>query len=159
VATVEVDPELASVRVLSYVVVDDAGTLLNPVIVDGQQHGGVAHGIGNALLVEAVYAETGQFTSATFVDYLLPTAVEIPDVTVLHDSHPSPLNPLGVKGTGEGGATSPPAAVLNAVADAVRPLRLDLNEVPLTPTRLWIQLRNAQRSGPPLSGGGSRRSR
>jgi aerobic carbon-monoxide dehydrogenase large subunit len=143
VATVEVDPELAAVRVTGYVVVDDAGTLLNPVVVDGQQHGGVAHGIGNALLEEAVYDEDGQFTSATFVDYLLPTAVEIPDITVVHDSHPSPLNPLGVKGTGEGGATSPPAAVLNAVADALRPLELELCELPLSPTRLFVELQRA----------------
>ena len=143
VATVEVDTTTAAVTVTGYWVVDDAGTLLNPMIVDGQQHGGVAHGIGNALLEEAIYEPDGQFGSGSFVTYLLPTAAEIPNVTVVHASHPSPLNPLGVKGTGEGGATSPPAAVINAVADALRPARLDLCEIPLTPVRLFTAIERA----------------
>ncbi len=144
IAVVEVDPDLASVTVLRYVVVDECGTVLNPMIVEGQQHGGVAHGIGNALLEEACYDESGQFTTATFLDYLLPGAAEVPDIQVLHQSFPSPLNPLGVKGTGEGGATSSPAAVVNAVADAVRPLRPELTELPLSPVRLFTALREAR---------------
>lgn len=143
IATVEVDPELGSVQVIGYLVVDDVGVMLNPVIVDGQQHGGVAHGISNALLEEAVYTDDGQFSSGNFVTYLLATATDIPEIQVVHDSHPSPLNPLGVKGTGEGGATSPPAAVINAVADALHPLRLNLCEMPLTPIRLHTLLRTA----------------
>jgi CO/xanthine dehydrogenase Mo-binding subunit len=91
-----------------------------------------------------VYDDDGQFTSATFVDYLLPTALDVPEITVVHDSHPSPLNPLGVKGTGEGGATSPPAAVVNAVADALRPMRLELSTLPLTPLRLWLEVSGAK---------------
>ncbi|MGI8418723.1 MAG: xanthine dehydrogenase family protein molybdopterin-binding subunit [Nakamurella sp.] len=145
VATVDVDPELGSVQVIGYVVVDDAGVMLNPMIVDGQQHGGVAHGISNALLEEAKYTDDGQFASGSFVTYLLATAMDIPDIQVLHDSHPSPLNPLGVKGTGEGGTTSPPAAVINAVADAFHPLRLNVCEMPLTPSRLLALLRSAGR--------------
>lgn len=144
VAVVEVDPDLASVTVLRYVVVDECGTVLNPMIVEGQQHGGVAHGIGNALLEEATYDESGQFTTGTFLDYLLPSATEVPDIHVLHQTFPSPLNPLGVKGTGEGGATSSPAAVVNAIADALRPLRPELTELPLNPVRLFTALRQAR---------------
>jgi carbon-monoxide dehydrogenase large subunit len=144
IAVVEVDPPLGGVRVLRYVVVDDVGTMLNPVIVDGQQHGGVAHGIGNALLEEAAYDDDGQFISGSFVDYLLATAMDVPEVRVVHDTHPSPLNELGVKGAGEGGATSPPAAIVNAVADALRPLKLDLCEIPLTPQRLFMAIRDAE---------------
>lgn len=144
VAVVEVDPDLASVTVLRYVVVDECGTVLNPMIVEGQQHGGVAHGIGNALLEEARYDESGQFTTATFLDYLLPSAAEVPDIQVLHQTFPSPLNPLGVKGTGEGGATSSPAAVINAVADALQPLRPELTELPLSPVRLFTAMREAR---------------
>ncbi len=88
---------------------------------DGQQHGGVAHGIGNALLEEAVYGDDGQFESGSFVTYLLASAMEVPEIHVLHDNYPSPLNQLDVKGTGEGGTTSPPAAVINAVADPSGP--------------------------------------
>ena len=143
IAVVEVDPDLASVTVCRYVVVDDCGTMLNPMVVDGQHHGGVAHGIGNALLEEACYDADGQFTTGSFLDYLLPTAAEVPHIEVVHQSHPSPLNPLGVKGTGEGGATSPPAAILNAVADALRPLRLELGEIPLSPLRLFVQMETA----------------
>ena len=143
IAVVEVDPELASVAVRRYVVVDDCGTMLNPMVVDGQQHGGVAHGLGNALLEEACYDSDGQFTTGTFLDYLLPGATDVPHIDVVHESHPSPLNPLGVKGTGEGGATSPPAAILNAVADALRPLRLELGEIPLSPLRLFLEIEAA----------------
>jgi aerobic carbon-monoxide dehydrogenase large subunit len=143
IAIVEVDPRLASVKVRQYVVVDDCGTMLNPMIVEGQQHGGVAHGIGNALLEEACYDSDGQFTTGSFLDYLLPAATDIPHIDVVHESHSSPLNPLGVKGTGEGGATSPPAAVLNAVADALRPLRLELTEIPLSPLRLFLDIEAA----------------
>jgi carbon-monoxide dehydrogenase large subunit len=153
IAVVEVDPPLGSVRVLRYVVVDDVGTMLNPVIVDGQQHGGVAHGISNALLEEAVYDDDGQFISGSFVDYLLATAMDVPDVQVVHDTHPSPLNELGVKGAGEGGATSPPAAIVNAVADALRPLKLDLCEIPLTPIRLFTAIRDAEQTQGDIASG------
>ncbi|HZD06366.1 MAG TPA: molybdopterin cofactor-binding domain-containing protein, partial [Longimicrobiales bacterium] len=147
VAVVEVDEELGTVKILRYVVVDDCGRALNPMIVDGQQHGGVAHGIGNALLEEAVYDEQGQLLTASFMDYLIPTTMEVPPIQVEHREHPSPLNPLGVKGCGEGGTVSVPAAVTNAVADAMHPLRLRLTEVPLTPERLVRAIREARESG------------
>jgi carbon-monoxide dehydrogenase large subunit len=136
VAVVEVDPDTGQVGVLRYVVVDDCGRELNPVVVDGQQHGGVAHGIGNGIFEEAVYDEAGQFLNPSFMDYLIPTAADVPMFEVVHQNHPTPLNPLGVKGVGEGGTTSAPAALANAVADAMKPLRLQVDSVPLTPARV-----------------------
>jgi carbon-monoxide dehydrogenase large subunit len=136
VATVEVDPETGVVDVVDYTIVGDSGQMLNPMVVDGQQHGGVAHGIGNALLEEAQYAEDGQFITGTFIDYLLPTAMDVPRMTVLHRPNPTPLNPLGVKGAGEGATASTVAAVANAIADALRPLDVRITRLPITPERL-----------------------
>lgn len=137
VAVVEVDDETGFVRTLDYVVVDDCGVMLNPLIVDGQIHGGIAHGIGNALYEEAVYNEDGQFLTATFMDYLLPTSSEVPNLRVVHDEHPTPLNRLGVKGAGEGGTVSPPAAIANAICDALLPREVRIVEMPVTPDRLY----------------------
>lgn len=136
VAIVEVDPDTGQVSVLRYVVVDDCGRELNPAVVDGQQHGGVAHGIGNGIFEEAVYDGAGQLLNPTFMDYLLPTSADLPPIEVIHDNHPTPLNPLGVKGVGEGGTTSAPAALANAVVDAMKPLPLEVDTVPLTPARV-----------------------
>ena len=136
IASVLVDRETGVVNVTRYLVVDDCGTILNPMVVDGQQHGGVAHGIGNALLEEAVFDEEGQMLSGTFLDYLLPTAVEVPDITVIHQPHPTPLNALGVKGAGEGSTASAPGAIANAIVDALRPLPIQIDEIPITPQRL-----------------------
>lgn len=136
VVAVVVDPETGLVDITKYVVVDDCGTVLNPMVVDGQQHGGVAHGIGNALLEEAVYDDTGQLVSATFLDYLLPTATEVPDITVVHRPHPTPLNALGVKGAGEGSTASAPGAIANAIVDALKPLHVEIDQIPITPQRL-----------------------
>lgn len=136
IAVVEVDTDTAIVEVLRYVVVDDCGRPLNPMIVDGQLQGGVAHGIGNGLLEEAVYDAGGEFLNASFMDYLLPIATDVPFLEITHENHPSPLNPLGVKGVGEGGTTSAPAAVVNAVADALADLGVRITEMPLTPSRL-----------------------
>jgi carbon-monoxide dehydrogenase large subunit len=135
-ALVEVDEETGIVRLLRYVVVDDCGRPLNPAIVNGQLHGGVAHGVGNGLFEEALYDEAGQFLNASFMDYLLPTASDLPFFEVAHDNHASPLNPLGVKGVGEGGTTSAPVAIANAVADALWPQDVRITEMPLTPARL-----------------------
>jgi aerobic carbon-monoxide dehydrogenase large subunit len=146
VAVVEVDEQTGFVRVLDYVVVDDCGVMLNPLIVDGQIHGGIAHGIGNALYEEAVYNEDGQFLTATFMDYLLPTAAEIPNLRVVHDEHPTPLNTLGVKGAGEGGTVSPPAAITNAICDALRPFDVRITEMPVTPDRLYGLITSARAS-------------
>lgn len=141
-AVVEVDLDTARVRVLRYVVVHDCGRVLNPMIVDGQVRGGVAQGLGAALLEEAAYDEGGQPQAATYMDYLLPTAGEVPQVAVVHVETPAP-NPEGVKGTGEGG-TVPVAAVLcSAIEDALRPARVWLDRLPVTPERLWRALRAA----------------
>ena len=136
IAVVEVDKDTGQVTILRYVVVDDCGRELNPMVVDGQQHGGVVHGIGNGILEEAVHDEAGQLLNPTFVDYLLPTASDVSMIEVVHQNHPTPLNALGVKGVGEGGTTSAPAALANAIADAMKPLHLEIDTLPLTPARL-----------------------
>ena len=144
VVSVLVDRDTGIVRVTGYVVVDDCGTILNPMVVDGQQHGGVAHGIGNALLEEAVYDDAGQLLSGTFLDYLLPTAAEVPDIKVVHRPHPTPLNALGIKGAGEGATASAPGAIANAIVDALRPLPIEINEIPITPQRLLEAISQAE---------------
>lgn len=144
VVAVEVDEETGFVRPLRYVSVDDCGVMLNPTVVEGQIHGGIAHGIGEALLEEVVYGEDGQLLTASYMDYLLPTVADVPEIEVQHQQFPSPRNPLGIKGVGEGGAVSPPAAIANAVADAMKPLRLRLTRVPLTPERVLTAIRSAR---------------
>src|SRR5262249_48706421 len=121
VAVVEVDAETGAVRLLRYVVAHDCGRLINPRIVEGQIHGGVARGVGAGLREEMVYDGQGQLLTGTLMDYLVPTAMELPAIETVHLEFPSPRNPLGVKGIGEGGAISPPAALANAVEDALRP--------------------------------------
>jgi carbon-monoxide dehydrogenase large subunit len=144
-AVVEVDPETGAVKILRYVAVDDCGTLINPMIVEGQVHGGIAHGIGNALLEEIVYDATGQLVTGTLMEYAMPRADDVPRLEVHHVVTPSPLNPLGVKGAGEGGTLPAPAAIANAVADALRPLGVEVTEMPLTRERLWRRVRAARR--------------
>jgi aerobic carbon-monoxide dehydrogenase large subunit len=104
--------------------------------VEGQIHGGVAQGIGAALYEEICYDPDGQLLSGSFMDYLLPGSVEVPKIKTVHIESASPLNPLGIKGLGEGGAIAPPAAIANALADALRPLTVQVNEIPLTPSRV-----------------------
>ncbi len=132
-ARVSVDPETGEVRVLAYAVAHDCGPLLNPTIVDGQVRGGVAQGIAGALYEEIAYDDQGQLLSATLADYLVPTAVEIPPVRLAHLETPSPTNPLGLKGLGEGGAIPGPAAIANAVEDALRPYGAVVRRTPLSP--------------------------
>jgi len=146
-SVVEVDPETGAVRLLKYVAVDDCGTMINPMVVEGQIHGGIAHGIGNALTEEIVYDDAGQLVSGTLMDYALPRAIDVPRLEVHHVVTPSPLNPLGVKGAGEGGTLPAPAAIANAVADALRPLGVAITEMPLTRERLWRRVRAAQSRG------------
>lgn len=140
-AIVRVDAETGVVEVLRYVVVHDCGRAVNPAIVDGQVMGGVMQGIGGALYEELVYDEDGQPRSGSFMDYLLPTASEAPEFELAHLDSPSPLNPLGVKGSGEGGAIGPQAAIANAVEDALRPLGVVVREVPLSPDRVRASIR------------------
>src|SRR5438477_983774 len=143
-SVVEVDGETGAVRLLKYVAVDDCGTMINPMVVEGQIHGGIAHGIGNALTEEIVYDDAGQLVSGTLMDYALPRAIDVPRLEVHHVVTPSPLNPLGVKGAGEGGTLPAPAAIANAVADALRPLGVAITEMPLTRERLWRSVRAAR---------------
>lgn len=135
-AEVEVDPETGQVEIVAYAVAEDCGTLLNPTIVDGQIRGGVAQGIGMALLEEIAYDESGQLLTGTLMDYLPPTATDVPRIRIAHIETPSPHTVGGIKGMGEGGAIASPAAVANAVADAFRELAPRLSHLPLKPERV-----------------------
>jgi carbon-monoxide dehydrogenase large subunit len=135
-AIVEVDVETGEVTFEKYVVQHDCGTIVNPTIVEGQIHGGVAQGIGGALYEKLAYDEHGQLLAGSFMDFLMPTAAEVPDITVVHLETPSPLNPLGVKGVGEAGAIPVPALVAEAVDDALAPFGVRVREMPLSPTRI-----------------------
>jgi len=143
-AVVEVDPETGAVRLLRYVVAHDCGRVINPLVVEGQIRGGVAQGIGGALLEEMVYDEQGQLVTGTLMDYLLPTAMEVPAVTTVRLEFPSPRNPLGIKGLGEGGAIGAPAAIANAVEDALAPFGVRVTTTPLHPSRVLALIRDGR---------------
>ncbi len=134
---VEVDPETAQVEIKRYVVVHDCGRVINPMIVDGQIQGGVAHGIGNAFYEQLVYDDEGQLLNASFMDYLLPTATDVPNVETTHRETPSLLNPVGAKGVGEAGAIPTGALFAQAVEDALAGTGLEICEIPLSPNRLF----------------------
>jgi carbon-monoxide dehydrogenase large subunit len=136
VAQVEVDPESGRVTLLRYIVAHDCGRVINPIIVDGQVHGGVAQGVGGALFEEMVYDETGQLLTGSLMDYAVPKADDLPLIETVHLEFPSPRNPLGVKGLGEGGAISPPAAIANAIEDALAPFGARVTETPVTAARI-----------------------
>jgi aerobic carbon-monoxide dehydrogenase large subunit len=133
----EVDPETMMVQVLKYVVVHDCGRIINPLILDGQIQGGVAQGLGNAFYEALVFDENGQLLNGTFMDYLLPSALDVPNVEVGHEVTLSPLNPLGVKGAGEAGAIPVGPLFAQAVEDALALPGLEILEIPLSPGRLW----------------------
>ncbi|HWE61090.1 MAG TPA: xanthine dehydrogenase family protein molybdopterin-binding subunit [Chloroflexota bacterium] len=145
-AVVQVDPGTGRVRVERYVAVDDCGTVINPLVVDGQVHGGVAHGIFNALLEGMVYDNQGRLLTADISDYGRPYIMRIPPIEVEHDEHPSPNNPEGIKGAGEGGVIGALATIAGAVEDALAPLALSLNSLPLREPELAAQCRRLQRS-------------
>ncbi|MFP6688212.1 MAG: xanthine dehydrogenase family protein molybdopterin-binding subunit, partial [Alphaproteobacteria bacterium] len=130
---VEIDPETGEVSIERYVAVHDAGVLINPMIAEAQVVGGLVQGIGGGMMEELVYGDDGQLLTSNLADYVLPTAVETPPITVVHTETPSPLNPLGVKGLGEGGAIAPPVAIANAVCDALKPLNTEINATPVRP--------------------------
>ena len=139
-AVVAVDTELGDVRILDYAICEDGGRLVNPMIVDGQVLGGAAQGIGTALYEEMPYDAFGQPGAATLADYMLPGAGEVPDIRIDHMETPSPLSFFGQKGIGEGGAIGPPAAIANAVNDALAPLGVEIGELPVTPRRILAAL-------------------
>jgi aerobic carbon-monoxide dehydrogenase large subunit len=134
---VDIDPETGKVRVVRYVAVDDCGPAINPLLIDGQVHGGIVHAIGQALYERVHYDEDGQLVTGTFVDYALPTAAELPSFETDRTETPSPVNSLGAKGVGEAGTIAASAAVTNAVIDALRPLGVNYINMPLTPMRVW----------------------
>ena len=137
IAVVDVEPETGHVRLRRYVAVDDCGPQINPVIVEGQVHGGVVQGIGQALWEEAVYDDNGQLLTGSLADYAIPRADRLPDIEVLSTVTPSPHHPLGVKGIGEAGTIASTCTVYNAVIDALQPLGVDAIQMPLTPERVW----------------------
>jgi carbon-monoxide dehydrogenase large subunit len=143
VAEVEIDHMTGGVKVLNYAVAHDSGRVINPLIVDGQVQGGVAHGIGNALLEWMQYDDNAQPLTTTFADYLLPMATDVPTCAIAHVETVNPLNPLGVKGAGEGGTIPAPAAVISAIEDALSPFNVHFAETPLTPERIVAALRAA----------------
>ncbi|HET8673194.1 MAG TPA: xanthine dehydrogenase family protein molybdopterin-binding subunit [Thermoleophilaceae bacterium] len=145
VAVVAVDVATGMVELLRYAVAHDCGRVVNPRIADGQIAGGVMQGIGGALYEEIAYDEHGQLLTGSFMDYLLPTVSEAPEMRLAHMDVPSPLNPLGVKGLGEGGAIGPPAAIANAVEDALHDLGVVVREGPLGPARVRALIREAER--------------
>jgi carbon-monoxide dehydrogenase large subunit len=145
-ALVAVEPDSGVVEILDYVVAEDCGTLINPMIVDGQIIGGIAQGIGTALYEEIPYDEMGQPLATTFAEYMVPCAPEIPNIRISHSVTPAKATEYGVKGVGEGGAIAPPAAIANAVADAFRSIGAEFNETPLTPRRVSDAIERARRA-------------
>ncbi|HJX10511.1 MAG TPA: molybdopterin cofactor-binding domain-containing protein, partial [Candidatus Binatia bacterium] len=143
VITVEVDVRTGDVKILDYAVAHDCGRMINPMIVEGQIQGGVAHGIGNSFYEELIYDNNGQLLTASFMDYLLPTAQEVPTAKIAHMEVVCPLNPLGVKGVGEGGTIPSAAAFAGAVEDALAPFNVTVKEVPLSPEKVRKLLREA----------------
>jgi CO/xanthine dehydrogenase Mo-binding subunit len=134
---VEVDPETATVEIKRYLVVHDCGTIINPMLVEGQIHGGVAHGIGNAFYEKLIYDEQGQLMNASFMDYLLPTATDVPPIETAHRETPSPYNVVGLKGVGEAGCIPTGAVFAQAVEDALAGSGVEITEIPLSPNRLF----------------------
>jgi carbon-monoxide dehydrogenase large subunit len=147
ICVIEVDTETGETEIVRYVAVDDCGTIINPTIVEGQVHGGVAQGIAEALYEEAVYDENGVLMTSSLANYRVPSAAELPSLTLSSTVTPSSTNPLGVKGIGEAGTIAAPPAVINAVIDALQPLGVTHIDMPATPERVWWAIRRAQGGG------------
>jgi CO/xanthine dehydrogenase Mo-binding subunit len=145
---VEIDPGTGGVSILKYVVAHDVGRELNPRIVEGMVHGATVHGLGAALLEEFRYDPSGQLLTRTFMDYLKPTSAEAPEIEVARVESPSPFTALGLKGVGEGGAIPAPAAIANAVEDALASFGVTVRSLPITPERIvsWLQPASPPRS-------------
>jgi carbon-monoxide dehydrogenase large subunit len=150
----EVDTETGRVTIRSYVAVDDVGKVVNPVIVEGQVHGGIAQGIAQALYEEAVYDDDGNLLTTTLADYLVPSAADLPHLTTDRTETPATSNPLGVKGVGEAGTIASTPAVVNAIVDALRPMGVRDVVMPCTPERVWRAIQTARDSGAGQNGGG-----
>jgi carbon-monoxide dehydrogenase large subunit len=137
IAVVEVDTEIGDVDLVRYIAVDDVGNVINPMVVDGQVHGGIAQGVAQALWEEAVYDDDGNLVNGSLTNYLVPTAAELPSFELDRTVTPSPTNPLGVKGVGETGTIASTPAVINAVLDALSPYGVTDIDMPATPERVW----------------------
>jgi carbon-monoxide dehydrogenase large subunit len=135
-AIVEIDAVLGRLEIEKYVIVHDCGTVVNPMLVDGQIHGGFVQGLGGAMLEEFGYDSEGQLLTGSFMDYLCPGASDVPHVDLIHMHFPSPLNPLGVKGVGEGSAIAPPVVIANAVSDAFSERGVEFNSTPVRPEQI-----------------------
>jgi carbon-monoxide dehydrogenase large subunit len=145
VCEVEIDPETGAVTLDRYVLVDDVGTVINPLTLKGQIHGGVAQGVGQALMEQVVYdPDSGQLLTATFMDYAMPRADTLPDMVIGSNPVPTKLNPLGAKGAGEAGTVGALPVVISAVVDALRPLGVGDFDMPATPARVWAALQAAR---------------
>jgi len=146
VVEVEIDPETGGVRIDRFVAVDDVGTVVNPLLADGQIHGGIAQGVGQALTERVVYDDDGQLLSGSFMDYTMPRADDLPSFHTAFRPVPTKSNPLGVKGAGETGSVGAPPALVQAIADALAPLGVEEIEMPATPSRIWQAIRDARRT-------------
>jgi aerobic carbon-monoxide dehydrogenase large subunit len=141
---VEIDPETGQVTLDRYTAVDDYGTLINPLLTTGQVQGGLAQGIGQALTERTVYdPDSGQMLSASFMDYQLPRAVDLPDLNITLTGIPTAANPLGVKGSGQAGAIAAPQTVISAILDALAPVGVSHIDMPATPERVWRAIQQA----------------
>jgi carbon-monoxide dehydrogenase large subunit len=149
----EVDTETGYVKIRSYVAVDDVGKVVNPLIVEGQVHGGLAQGIAQALYEEAVYDDDGNLLTTTMADYLIPSAADLPSFTTDRTETPATTNPLGVKGVGEAGTIASTPAVVNAIVDALRPIGVQDVTMACTPERVWRAIQAARETGGSSSGG------
>ncbi len=147
ICVVEVDVETGQVEIKRYVAVDDCGNIINPLLVAGQVHGGIAQGLGQALYEGAVYDENGQLLTGSFMDYAIPKASQLPRFESEHTVTPSPVNPLGVKGVGEAGTIGSTPCVVNAVVDALAPLGVKHIDMPLSPNRVWQAIQEAKKGG------------
>ena len=143
VCEVEIDPETGVVAVVGYVAVDDVGTIIHEVIVDGQTHGGIAQGLGQVLGEQVVYGADGQLINASFMDYVMPRATDIPPLTTGHHSVPCTTNPLGVKGAGESGVAGSLPSAMNAIIDALAARGIEHLDLPASPQRVWQALRQS----------------
>ena len=144
IVVLEIDPQTCHVKVDRYLVSEDCGRIINPMIVDGQVHGAVAQGIGAALYEEVIYDGAGQLLTASLADYVVPTATEVPSITAVHLDAESPSTVGGFRGMGEGGMIGAPAAIANALADALAPLGIEIFELPMTPERLFRVIERAK---------------
>jgi carbon-monoxide dehydrogenase large subunit len=145
ICEVEVDPETGKVDIVRFTAVDDVGHVINPLLLAGQMHGGIAQGIGQALMEDIVFSEgDAQLLSASFLDYCMPRADDMPHFELEEHDVPTPGNPLGVKGAGEGGTTGSPAAIMEAIQDALAPLGVGHMDMPATPARVVAAIKSAQ---------------